>query len=69
MKILGIHFSYNKETWKWRKLYQRCSENKKVLKSLNVRTLNLEGKIIIFKTISKITHFSIATNVSAEMSY
>ena len=60
VKILGIHFSYNKNIENeenFIKLY------KNVLKILRTRNLTVQGKIIIFKTlsISKVIHLQLLT--------
>ena len=51
MKILGIHFSYNKKVQTDRNYLTTV---KKIEKALNVwitTTLTLKGKIVIFKTL------------------
>ena len=65
IKILEIHFSYNKKIQTERNYLTTV---KKIQKALNVwitRTLTLKGKILIFKTlgISKIVYLSLTITV------
>ena len=69
MKVLGIHFSYNKKLETEENFIKHVRKTEKVLKLWSMRNLTLEGKIIIFKTlaISKIIHFSLVTNVPTQI--
>ena len=60
MKILGIHFSYNKELKIERNFIGTVRKIEKLLGVWRQRSLTLEGKIVIFKTlaISKIVYIS-----------
>ena len=60
MKILGIHFSYNKELKLERNFIGTVRKIEKLLGIWRQRSLTLEGKIVIFKTlaISKIVYIS-----------
>ena len=61
IKVLGIHFSYNKKLEKEENFIRHVWKIEKVLKLWRIRNLTLEGKITIFKTlaISKIIHLSL----------
>ena len=69
IKILGIHFSYNKKLETEENFIRHVWKIEKVLKLWRMRNLTLEGKITIFKTlaISKIIHLSLVTNVPTEI--
>ena len=69
MKILGIHFSYNKKLETEENFIRHIRKIEKVLKLWRMRNLTLEGKITIFKTlaISKIIHLSLVTNFPMEI--
>ena len=69
IKVLGIHFSYNKKLETEENFIRHVRKIEKVLKLWRMRNLTLEGKITIFKTlaISKIIHLSLVTNVSMEI--
>ena len=62
VKIIGISFSYNKAIQN--ELNFRTTISKVVLKLWRMRRLSLEGKVIVFKslTISKIVFLSLLTN-------
>ena len=55
VKILGAHFSYNKE----------LEHEMNLLRLWRMRNLRIEGKVLVFKslTISKIVHLSLITTV------
>ena len=55
VKILGAHFSYNKE----------LEHEMNLLRLWRMRNLRIEGKVLVFKslTISKIVHLSLITKV------
>ena len=65
IKILGIHFSYNKKLKEEKNFYNIVTDIQRVLKIWKMRKLTLEGKIVIFKTvaISKIVFQSFITTV------
>ena len=64
-KILGIHFSYNKKVQMQTSFITMIKKTQQVLRLWNSRTLTLEGRIMIFKTlaISKIVYLALITNV------
>ena len=65
IKILGIHFSYNKKIRTERNYLTTVKKIQKVLNVWITRTLTLEGKILIFKSlgISKIVYLSLTITV------
>ena len=65
IKILGIHFSYNKKVHMQNNFIAMIKKIQQVLRSWNSRTLTLEGRITIFRTlaISKIVYLALITNV------
>ena len=69
IKVLGIHFSYNKKLETEENFIRHVWKIEKVLKLWRMRNLTLEGKITIFKTlaISKIIHLSRVTNVPTQI--
>ena len=56
IRITGAHFSYNKTKQDEKNFLETIPKIQNVLKILRMRSLNFEGKIIVFKTfaISKI---------------
>ena len=58
IKILGIHYSYNKQLENDENFKKYIAKIENVLKLRRARNLSLEGKITVFKslTLSKITH-------------
>ena len=68
IKVLGIHFSYNKKLETEENFIRHVWKIEKVLKLWRMRNLTLEGKITIFKTlaISKIIQLSLVTNVPTQ---
>ena len=58
IKILGIHFSYNRRLENDENYRRYIIKIEKLLKLWRMRKLTIEGKILIFKTlaISKIVH-------------
>ena len=52
IKILGIHFSYNKKLEQEKNFEFDISKIVNVLKLWRIRNLAIEGKIIIFKTLA-----------------
>ena len=69
IKVLGIHFSYNKKIETEENFIRHVRKIEKVLKLRRMRNLTLEGKTTIFKTlaISKIIHLSLVTNVPTQI--
>ena len=65
MKILGIHFSYNKKIDDEENFIKLIKQIENVLKIWRIRNLTFQGKITIFKTlaISKVIHLALVTNV------
>ena len=65
VKILGIHFSYNKKIEDEENFIKLIKKIEKVLKIWRIRNLTVQGKITIFKTlaISKVIHLALVTNV------
>ena len=66
VKILGIHFSYNKKIEDEENFIKLIKKIENVLKIWRIRNLTVQGKITIFKTlaISKVIHLALVTNVS-----
>ena len=67
LKILEIHFSYNKKLEQEKNFGCHIVKIENVLKSWKMRDLPIEGKIIIFKTlaISKIVCLGLVTSEPA----
>ena len=65
LKILSIHFSYNKKIKNEENFIKIIKKNENVLKIWRIRNLTVPGKITIFKTlaISKVIHLALVTNV------
>ena len=65
IKILGIHFSYNKKFENEENFIELIKKIENVLKIWRIRNLTVQGKITIFKTlaISKVVHLALVTNV------
>ena len=65
IEILGTHFSYNEKLKVERNFFLIIANIQRVLKLWKLRNLNLEGKILIFKTlaISKIIFQAFITPV------
>ena len=65
VKILGIHFSYNKKIENEENFIKLIKKIENVLKIWRIRNLTVQGKITIFKTlaISKVIHLALVTNV------
>ena len=68
IKVLGIHFSYNKKLETEENFIRHVRKIEKVLKLWRMRNFTVEGQITIFKilAISKIIHLSLITNVPTE---
>ena len=52
IKILGVHFSYNKEARILKNLFVIIRNIQKFICLWNSKNLSLEGRILIFKTLS-----------------
>ena len=65
IKILGIHFSYNKKFENEENFIKLIKKIENVLKIWRIRNLTVQGKITIFKTlaISKVIHLALVTNI------
>ena len=65
VKLLGIHFSYNKKIENDENFLKQITSIEKVLKLWRMRNLTLEGKVTVFKAlaISKIVHLALITNI------
>ena len=65
LKIVGIHFSYDKQKQNEKNFYETIKDIERILNIWKMRKLTLEGKINIFKTlaISKLVYLSLITNV------
>ena len=65
IKILGIHYSYNKHLENDENFKQYIAKIENVLKLWRVRSLSLEGKITVFKSLalSKITHLALVKTI------
>ena len=65
MKILGIHFSYNKKIENEENFIKLIKKIENVLKIWRIRNLTVQVKITTFKTlpISKVIHLALATNI------
>ena len=63
LKILGIHFSYNKILQNEKNFITHVKNIEKILRVWRMRNLTLQGKKTIFKTlaISKIVHLALVT--------
>ena len=69
MKVLGIHFSYNKKLETEENFIRHVRKIETILKLWRMRNLSLARKITIFKTlaISKIIHLFLVTNVPTQI--
>ena len=69
IRITGVHFSYNKTKQDKKNLLETISKIQNVLKIWRMRSLALEGKIIVFKTlaISKIVYLSMMIKVPTKI--
>ena len=69
IKVLGIHFSYNKKLETEENVIRHVRKIEKVLKLRRVRNLTLEGKITVVETlaISKIIHLSLVINFPTQI--
>jgi len=69
IKILGIHYSYNKKIQLERNFLRAIVKMENVLKLWRLRNLTLEGKINVFKSLafSKIIHLALVTSISSDI--
>ena len=69
VKITGAHFSYNKTKQDETNFLETITKIQNVLRIWRMRSLTLEGKIIVFKTlaISKIVYLSMMIKVPTEI--
>ena len=65
VKMLGIHFSYNKKLEEKKSFYNRIAKIENILKVQRMKDLTIEGKIVIFKSlvVSKIVHLALIKSV------
>ena len=65
VKILSIHFSYNKKIENDENFLKQIASIEKVLKPYEIRNLTLERKVTVFKAlaISKIVYLALITNI------
>ena len=65
IKILGIHYSYDKHFENDENFKKHITKIEKVLKCWRTRYLTLAGKIMVFKSlaISKIIHLALDVNI------
>ena len=66
IKILGIHYSYNQALENDQNFTDQIVKIENVLKLWRSRSLNLEGKITVFKSLalSKIIHLALVKTIS-----
>ena len=69
IKILGLHFSYNKKLREEKNFVSHIKSIENLLKIWKMRTLSIEGKINIFKAlaISKIVHLAMVIDVPSDI--
>ena len=67
IKILGIHYSYNKQLENDENFKKYIGKIENVLKLWRARNLSLEGKTKVFKSLalSEITHLALAKTIQA----
>ena len=65
VKILGVHFSYNKNLEQDKKFSEHILKIESILKLWRMRQLTLEGRITVFKSlaISKVIHLLLITKL------
>ena len=65
VKILGVHFSYNKNLEQDKNFSEHILKIESILKLWRIRQLTLEGRITVFKSlaISKVVHLLLITNL------
>ena len=69
VKILGVHFSYNKNVEHEMNFQSHIARIKSILRVWRMRNLPIEGKVLVFKSlaISKIAHLSHITRIPHTM--
>ena len=65
VKILGVHFSYNKNLEEDKNSCEHIFKIENILKLWDMRQLNLEGRITVFKSlgVSKVIHLLLITKL------
>ena len=65
IKILGIHFSYNKKLEQEKYFLNHIVKIQNTLKLWKLRSLTIEGRIVVFKSlaISKLIHLALVTEI------
>ena len=65
MKILGVHFSHNKNLEQVKNFCEYIVKTENILKLWRMRQLTLEGKITVFKSlaVSKVIHLLLITKL------
>ena len=65
VKILGVHFSYNKNLEQDKKICEHIVKIENILKLWRIRQSTLEGRIRVFKSlaVSKVMHFLLITKL------
>ena len=65
VKILGIHFSYNKKIENDENFLKQITSTEKALKLWRMQNLTLEGKVTVFKALAipKIVNLALITNI------
>ena len=65
VKILGLHFSYNKNLEQDKKIFGHIVKIENILKLWRMRQLTLEERITVFKSlgISKVIHLLLITKI------
>ena len=68
VKILGIHFSYNKKNENDEKFLEQIISIEKVLKLWHMQNLTLDGQVTVFEAlaISKIVHLALISQLISE---
>ena len=69
LKIVGIHFSYNKQKQNEKNFYETIKDIERILNIWKTRKLTLEGKVNIFKTlaISKLVYLVLIADVPRDI--
>ena len=69
IKILGLHFSYNKKLRDEKNFVSHIKLIQNLLKIWKMRALSIEGKVNIFKAlaISKVVHLAMVTDVPSDI--
>ena len=69
IKILGIHYSYNKQPENDENFKKYIAKIENMLKLWRARNLSLEGEITVFKSLAlfKITHLALVKTIPQSM--